>query len=129
MYDSAKVDLHGADSGKGHLLRAKRLTAGAMTLAATAAGIVAVALPSSAAASARKVTLVGSGSSAAQTYLQDLFAAYHRQHGNVNFTYNPDGGNADIRTSRTAARSSPSRRASHRPAPSTRSLTSCSWTR
>ncbi len=68
-----------------------------MTLAATAAGIVAVALPSSAAASARKVTLVGSGSSAAQTYLQDLFAAYHRQHGNVNFTYNPDGGNAGVK--------------------------------
>ena len=68
-----------------------------MTLAATVAGIVAVALPSSAAASARKVTLVGSGSSAAQTYLQDLFAAYQRQHGNVNFTYNPDGGNAGVK--------------------------------
>jgi ABC-type phosphate transport system substrate-binding protein len=43
------------------------------------------------------VTLVGSGSSAAQTYLQDLFAAYHRVHGNVNFTYNPDGGNAGVK--------------------------------
>jgi phosphate transport system substrate-binding protein len=77
-------------------LRIKRLTAGVLTFAAAAAGVASVALPSTAAAKG-KVTLVGSGSSAAQTYVEDLFATYHRLHPNVNFTYNPDGGNAGVK--------------------------------
>lgn len=74
-------------------MRISRLSAGAVTLAAT--GALAVAIPGTAAA--KSVTLVGSGSSAAQTYIQDLFAAYHRLHRNVNFTYNADGGNAGVK--------------------------------
>jgi ABC-type phosphate transport system substrate-binding protein len=66
-----------------------------MTLAATATAAAAVALPSTAAA--KTVTLNGSGSSAAQTYLEDLFAAYQRVHPNVKFNYNPDGGNAGVK--------------------------------
>jgi phosphate transport system substrate-binding protein len=68
-----------------------------MTLAATATAVAAVALPGTAAAKAKTVTLNGSGSSAAQTYLEDLFAAYQRIHPNVKFNYNPDGGNAGVK--------------------------------
>jgi phosphate transport system substrate-binding protein len=71
-----------------------RLAAGAVTLVAAASSAGAVALPAT--ADAKSVTLVGSGSSAAQTYIEDLFAAYHRLHPSVNFTYNPDGGNAGV---------------------------------
>jgi phosphate transport system substrate-binding protein len=77
---------------KGHQLRTKRFTSGVLTLAI---GAVAVAVPSTAAA--KPVTLVGSGSSAAQSYVQDLFAAYHRLHPSVSFTYNADGGNAGVK--------------------------------
>lgn len=78
-------------------MRINRLAAGATTLAVAATGIAAVAVPGTAAARSKAVTLVGSGSSAAQTYVQDLFAAYHRLHPNVSFTYNPDGGNAGVK--------------------------------
>jgi ABC-type phosphate transport system substrate-binding protein len=78
-------------------LRINRLAAGATTLAVAATGIAAVAVPGTAAAKSKAVTLVGSGSSAAQTYVQDLFAAYHRLHPNVSFSYNPDGGNAGVK--------------------------------
>ena len=78
-------------------MRINRLAAGATTLAVAATGIAAAALPATAAAKSKAVTLVGSGSSAAQTYVQDLFAAYHRTHPNVSFTYNPDGGNAGVK--------------------------------
>jgi phosphate transport system substrate-binding protein len=74
-------------------LRITRLAAGATTLAMAAA----VAVPGAAAAKSKAVTLVGSGSSAAQSYVQDLFAAYHQLHPNVSFTYNPDGGNAGVK--------------------------------
>ena len=78
-------------------MRTYRLNAGAMALAVAASGAIAVAAPGTAAAKAKPVTLVGSGSSAAQTYVQDLFAAYHRLHHNVSFNYNPDGGNAGVK--------------------------------
>jgi phosphate transport system substrate-binding protein len=63
-------------------------------LAASAVVLPALALP--AAAGARTVTLVGSGSSAAQPYMLQLFRAYHATHKNVNFDYSPDGGNAGV---------------------------------
>lgn len=78
-------------------MRINRLAAGATTLAVAATGLATAALPGTAAARSKAVTLVGSGSSAAQTYVQDLFAAYHRLHPNVSFTYNPDGGNAGVK--------------------------------
>ena len=84
-------------SERNAILRINRLAAGATTLAVAATGIAAVAVPGTAAAKSKAVTLVGSGSSAAQTYVQDLFAAYHRLHPNVSFTYNPDGGNAGVK--------------------------------
>lgn len=71
------------------------MAAGVVTFAATATAAAAVALPSTAAA--KTVTLNGSGSSAAQTYLLDLFAAYQRTHPNVKLVYNPDGGNAGVK--------------------------------
>lgn len=48
-----------------------------------------------AAASAK--TLIGSGSSVAQPYLQALFAAYHRVNPRVQFLYTADGGNAGVK--------------------------------
>jgi phosphate transport system substrate-binding protein len=78
-------------------LRFTRLAAGAATLAIAAAG-TAAALPATAAAKKpKKVTLIGSGSSAAQTYIEDLFAAYRKTHRNLSLTYNPDGGNAGVK--------------------------------
>jgi phosphate transport system substrate-binding protein len=60
---------------------------------------VAVVLPVLAApATAGAVTLVGSGSSAAQPYMLALFSAYSKLHKNkVVFKYIPDGGNAGVK--------------------------------
>jgi phosphate transport system substrate-binding protein len=58
-------------------------------LAATAVGLAA---PQAAGA----VTLFGSGSSAAQPYMQELFRGYNRLHRNISFRYIPDGGNAGV---------------------------------
>ena len=69
------------------------MLASAGTLAAAAA----LALPaSSEAAKAKSVTLIGSGSSAAQPYMLELFKAYSKLHTNIHFVYNPDGGNAGV---------------------------------
>lgn len=66
-------------------LRAKGAVAlGAMTLG--------LAAPQAAGA----VTLFGSGSSAAQPYMQALFRGYHNAHRSVGFKYIPDGGNAGV---------------------------------
>ena len=48
-----------------------------------------------AAASAK--TLIGSGSSVAQPYLQALFAGYHKVNRGVSFVYTADGGNAGVK--------------------------------
>ena len=61
-------------------------------LVATAAGLVALAVPASAGA----VTLIGSGSVAAQPVLTKLFAKYHQLHPSVSFTYTANGGNAGV---------------------------------
>jgi phosphate transport system substrate-binding protein len=74
-----------------------RLAATAATVATVVVAGGALAVPGAASAKAAKVTLHGSGSSAAQTYVQNLFSAYHKLHPNVNFTYNPDGGNAGVK--------------------------------
>jgi ABC-type phosphate transport system substrate-binding protein len=62
-------------------------------LAGIFALIAALALPSIAAA---KTKLVGSGSSAAEPYMLQLFAAYSKLHKNIQFLYNGDGGNAGV---------------------------------
>jgi ABC-type phosphate transport system substrate-binding protein len=62
------------------------------------AALVAVAVPvflAPAAASA-STNFYGSGSSAAQAYVQALFAGYHKIHPGIVFHYNPDGGNAGV---------------------------------
>jgi phosphate transport system substrate-binding protein len=63
----------------------------ASTVAAIA-GILALAVPQAAGA----VTLFGSGSSAAQPYMQELFKNYSRTHKGVVFRYIADGGNAGV---------------------------------
>ena len=62
-------------------------------LAGVAAIVFALALPTVAAA---KTTLVGSGSSAAEPYMLQLFKAYSKLHKNIKFLYNGDGGNAGV---------------------------------
>jgi len=59
---------------------------------ATALGLLFVA-PASAGAK----TLIGSGSSVAQPYLQALFAGYHRVKPGISFLYTADGGNAGVK--------------------------------
>jgi phosphate transport system substrate-binding protein len=59
----------------------------------SAALALALALPASASAT----TLIGSGSSVAQPYLQALFAGYHRVAPGVSFLYTADGGNAGVK--------------------------------
>jgi phosphate transport system substrate-binding protein len=61
-------------------------------LVGLAATLPATALPVSAGAQ----TLVGSGSSAAQPYVQQLFRAYNKLHHKIKFKYLPDGGNAGV---------------------------------
>lgn len=75
-------------------MRRNQFIAGATALIATAGGVAALSMP--AAASAKTVTLVGSGSSAAEDYMDDLFAKYSKLHHNIKFSYNPDGGNAGV---------------------------------
>lgn len=56
----------------------------------------AMALVLGAPAAAGAVTLSGSGSSAAQPYMLELFKAYSRLHPSIHFKYVPDGGNAGV---------------------------------
>ena len=68
-------------------------------LLASAGAIVAaagLAVPASSEAKAKTVTLIGSGSSAAQPYMLELFKTYSKLHPNIKFVYNPDGGNAGV---------------------------------
>jgi phosphate transport system substrate-binding protein len=52
-----------------------------------------LAVPASAAAT----TLFGSGSSAAQPYMLELFRGYNKLHHKIHFKYIPDGGNAGVK--------------------------------
>ena len=63
-----------------------------LALAAAAAFVPALVVP----ALANATTLFGSGSSAAQPYMVQLFAAYHKLHKNISFHYTADGGNAGV---------------------------------
>ena len=76
-------------------MKRNKFIAGATSLAVVAGGAIGLAaMP--AAASAKSVTLVGSGSSAAEDYVDDLFAKYSALHPNIKFSYNADGGNAGV---------------------------------
>lgn len=70
-------------------LSAKR----AKALIGVAAVVPALVIPATASAT---TNFYGSGSSAAQSYMQALFSAYHRIHPSYVFHYNPDGGNAGV---------------------------------
>jgi phosphate transport system substrate-binding protein len=59
------------------------------------AGVLAAVLAVPAAAGA--TTLIGSGSVAAQPVFLALFAAYHKTHRNIDFTYTANGGNAGVK--------------------------------
>jgi ABC-type phosphate transport system substrate-binding protein len=48
------------------------------------------------AAASASTKFYGSGSSAAESYMQALFAGYHKLHPGIAFVYNPDGGNAGV---------------------------------
>jgi len=63
------------------------------SIAITGALVAALAAPAAAGA----VTLTGSGSSAAQPYMLELFKAYSRLHPSVHFKYIADGGNAGVK--------------------------------
>ena len=62
------------------------------TLAAIATGVTALVAPAAAGAT----TLIGSGSSAAQPYMLELFKGYSGIHHSIHFKYTPDGGNAGV---------------------------------
>jgi phosphate transport system substrate-binding protein len=63
------------------------------TFAALTVALSVLALPAAAGA----VTLTGSGSSAAQPYMLELFKGYHQIHKNTFFKYIADGGNAGVK--------------------------------
>ena len=48
-------------------------------------------------ATALATTLIGSGSSAAQPYMLELFRGYNKLHHKIHFKYIPDGGNAGVK--------------------------------
>lgn len=60
------------------------------------AGGMAAVLVLAAPAVASATVLVGSGSSAAQPYMEALFHAYSKLHKNIKFLYTADGGNAGV---------------------------------
>jgi phosphate transport system substrate-binding protein len=60
---------------------------------AAAIGALVLLVPASASAK----TLIGSGSSVAQPYLQALFAGYHKVKPGISFLYTADGGNAGVK--------------------------------
>ena len=65
-------------------------------------------------ASAGAVTLIGSGSVAAQPVLEPLFAAYTKvTKGKVKFVYTANGGNAGVKDVQNGTSSSPARPARH----------------
>ena len=74
-------------------LRSKIRAGRTRTVAALAVTAATLALP--AAAGAQK--LIGSGSSAAQPYMLELFKGYSRSHHNISFKYVADGGNAGVK--------------------------------
>ena len=70
-----------------------KIRTSARALALAGIGTAALAAPAVAGAT----TLTGSGSSAAQPYMLELFKAYSSVHHNIRFRYLPDGGNAGVK--------------------------------
>ena len=68
----------------------------ALTTGALALAPVAAARPNINTANSSSITLIGSGSSAAQPYMLALFKGYSKLHSNITFRYNADGGNAGV---------------------------------
>jgi ABC-type phosphate transport system substrate-binding protein len=68
-------------------------TAPVKALAVAALGTAVLAVP----AAAEATTLTGSGSSAAQPYMLELFKTYSSLHHSIKFKYIPDGGNAGVK--------------------------------
>jgi phosphate transport system substrate-binding protein len=64
------------------------------TLGVATAAAAVLAAPAAAGAA---TTLTGSGSSAAQPYMLELFKGYSKIHHNIRFKYIPDGGNAGVK--------------------------------
>jgi ABC-type phosphate transport system substrate-binding protein len=64
--------------------------------AAALVGVVAVVPFLAPAAASASTKFYGSGSSAAESYMDALFAGYHKLHPEIAFVYNPDGGNAGV---------------------------------
>lgn len=64
---------------------------------AAVAVVGALAIVPSQASAAKKVTLIGSGSVAAQPYLLSLFKGYKQVRPNVRFIYTANGGNAGVK--------------------------------
>lgn len=62
-----------------------------------AASVAATAAVLAVPATAGAVTLTGSGSSAAQPYMLELFKGYSQIHKSIHFKYIPDGGNAGVK--------------------------------
>jgi len=75
-------------------LRSKFRLTRARTLGALIIAMAVLAVPAAAGAT---VTLVGSGSSAAQPYMLELFKGYSKIHKQIRFKYIPDGGNAGVK--------------------------------
>ncbi len=69
----------------------RRMPVRALAVGALSAAVLA------APAAAEATTLTGSGSSAAQPYMLELFKAYSGLHHNIKFKYIPDGGNAGVK--------------------------------
>lgn len=63
------------------------------TLGVATAAAAVLAVPAAAGAA----TLTGSGSSAAQPYMLELFKGYSQLHHSIHFKYVPDGGNAGVK--------------------------------
>jgi phosphate transport system substrate-binding protein len=68
-----------------------------VAIAAVVPALFALVAPGFASAKAKRhVTLVASGSSAAQPYMLALFSKYSKLHPEIRFSYNPDGGSAGV---------------------------------
>ena len=68
-----------------------------VAIAAVVPALFALVAPGFATAKAKHhVTLVASGSSAAQPYMLALFSKYSKLHPTIRFSYNPDGGSAGV---------------------------------
>jgi ABC-type phosphate transport system substrate-binding protein len=80
-------------SERGTSLRSRIRFLRARTLGVMGVTVATLAVPTAAGA----VKLIGSGSSAAQPFMLQLFKGYSKIHHNVSFKYIPDGGNAGVK--------------------------------